>query len=71
MIRADFFFWHLGTPLQRSQVGLLKSLLRKILEQRRDIIKTAFPELWEDLGKKNILQIHTLTDSWYPWTLAE
>jgi hypothetical protein len=33
LVPASFFFWNSGTPLQRSQRGLLRSLLRQILEQ--------------------------------------
>ena len=41
-----FFFWTSGSILQRSQTGLLRSLLFQLLDQRRDLIPWTFPELW-------------------------
>ena len=42
---AHFFFWHLGSGLQRSQNGLLQSLLHDILSQRPYLISLVMPEL--------------------------
>ncbi|KAK8030151.1 hypothetical protein PG993_011442 [Apiospora rasikravindrae] len=36
----SFFFWRPGTPLQRSIVGLLRSLLYQLCDQRQDRIKS-------------------------------
>ena len=43
---AAFFFWNSGTPQQRSQSGLLRSLLHEVLRKRRDLIPIVFPRLW-------------------------
>jgi hypothetical protein len=44
---AFFYFWALGPhPLQKSQIGLLRALLRQILGQVRDLISAVFPEQW-------------------------
>ena len=43
---AGFFFWTSGSPEQRSQVGLLRSLLFQILQQHKTLIPLAFPEVW-------------------------
>ena len=46
LITAHFFFWTSGSSLQRSQSGLLRSLLFDILNQQPSLIPWAFPELW-------------------------
>lgn len=43
---ATFFFWNSGTSLQRSQSGLLRSLLYEILSQHRELIGNLLPALW-------------------------
>ena len=43
---AAFFFWGSGTYEQRSQSGLLRSLLHEVLRQRRDLIPVVFPTDW-------------------------
>ena len=41
---ATFFFWNSGTQEQRSQIGLLRSLLFQILHHRPALIHQIFPE---------------------------
>lgn len=41
---ATFFFWNSGTREQRSQIGLLRSLLFQILHHRPTLIHQIFPE---------------------------
>lgn len=43
---ASFFFWNLGSPLQKTQEGLLRSLLYEILRKRPYLISVVMPELW-------------------------
>lgn len=45
LLFISFFLWNAGTPLQKSQSGLLRSLLFQILEKREDLIPVAFPNL--------------------------
>ncbi|KAF2968673.1 hypothetical protein GQX73_g4937 [Xylaria multiplex] len=44
---GQFFFWLPGTAQQKSLKGLLRGLLYSILDKNRDLIPTAFPDLWE------------------------
>lgn len=46
---AGFFFWTSGSLEQRSQAGLLRSLLFQLLSENQELIPYAFPELWERL----------------------
>ncbi|KAH7418606.1 hypothetical protein BKA64DRAFT_635725 [Cadophora sp. MPI-SDFR-AT-0126] len=43
---ATFFFWNSGTDLQKSQQGLLRSLLFQVLSHNRDLIPIVLPTQW-------------------------
>ena len=47
LITADFYFWHAGTELQKSQEGLLRSLLHGILFQCPELMPQVLPMQWE------------------------
>jgi serine/threonine protein kinase/uncharacterized C2H2 Zn-finger protein len=44
---ASFFFWSAGTSIQRSMVGLLRSLLQTILQQYSPAIPALFLDRWK------------------------
>ncbi|KAK3986477.1 hypothetical protein QBC44DRAFT_384058 [Cladorrhinum sp. PSN332] len=50
LIQASFFFWNLGTDLQKSRTGLLRALLYDILRARPQLISIVMPELWMALA---------------------
>jgi predicted ATPase len=41
---SGFFFWNSGSPIQRSQTGLLKSLLFQALQRRPNLVRLVFPK---------------------------
>lgn len=43
---GSFFFWNSGTRQQRSQTGLLRTLLHDILSQNRELIPIVMPSVW-------------------------
>ncbi|RSM04103.1 hypothetical protein CEP52_007075 [Fusarium oligoseptatum] len=45
---ADFFFWYLGTPEQKTQGGLSRALLYKILSSHPNLIPEALPAMWKE-----------------------
>lgn len=45
LVSASFFFWNLGTDLQKSQSGLLRSFLYSILSNRPYLMAAVMPEL--------------------------
>lgn len=45
LVTASFFFWNLGSTLQKSQEGLLRSLLHDILSKHQYLIPSIFPSL--------------------------
>ena len=46
LVVASFYFWAAGTELQKSQEGLLQSLLYEILSQCPELIPVAVPQRW-------------------------
>lgn len=40
LVIAKFFFWNAGTDMQKSQIGLFRSLLYEVLRQCPDLIQT-------------------------------
>ena len=66
---ASFFFWNSGTREQRSQTGLLRSLLFQILQHQPHLAPSIFPE------ENARLQSINSSDLWnvpkQPWTLRQ
>lgn len=48
MIMAAFFFWHLGTPEQKTKDGLFRGLLYTILNADPSLIPLLLPEMWQE-----------------------
>ncbi|KAL9618347.1 MAG: hypothetical protein Q9160_006929 [Pyrenula sp. 1 TL-2023] len=44
-VTANFFLWNMGSALQKSQTGLLRSLLLDVLDRHQGLIPSAFPGL--------------------------
>lgn len=47
LVFASFFFWKPGSELQRSLLGLVRTLLFHVVAQCRDIIPEVFEEFWQ------------------------
>lgn len=48
LFTGQFFFWYSGSLLQKSQEGLLRSLLYEVLRQCPRLIRKIWPELMKD-----------------------
>ena len=60
LIIASYFFWNAGTDMQKSQLGLLQTLLYTILQQCAPLVSQICPA-----------QIQKATSSTHSWTRAE
>jgi hypothetical protein len=60
LVTASFYFWNAGTAMQKSQQGLLQSILFEVLNQCPDMIPSICPELWEKLGRGYITSAWSL-----------
>lgn len=54
LLVVNFFFWNMGTLLQKSNVGMLRSLIYSVLEKYPELTPAIFPDLyrnWKDSGR--------------------
>ncbi|KAH8756401.1 hypothetical protein F5883DRAFT_372051, partial [Diaporthe sp. PMI_573] len=50
LVVASYYFWAIGSPMQRSKEGMLRTLLHGLLSQADpEVIATVMPESWEAL----------------------
>jgi hypothetical protein len=68
LIVATFFFWNSGIPDQRSQVGLLRSLLYAVLDAKPSLIPDVLQKEWDKLSN---LSAHDLPFPNKEWSLIE
>ncbi|KAH8803347.1 small s protein, partial [Xylogone sp. PMI_703] len=45
---SGFFFWNSGDNEQKSQRGLIRSLLFEILKRHRNLLPRVMPDIWEE-----------------------
>lgn len=61
----NFFFWNLGTSLQKSHVGMLRALIQDVLERYPELIPVVLPGIyqnWSDtgfMGEPNYVEVKT------------
>ena len=60
LFTTHFFFWHAGTDMQKSQQGLLQTLLYHVLRQCRSLVRKVCPSRWRDADPVDL-----------KWTLPE
>lgn len=53
LVTAAFFFWRSGARLERSEEGLLRSLLYSVLTQKPEFSPTVLPKPWATLFGKS------------------
>ncbi|KAK2591279.1 hypothetical protein QQS21_011031 [Conoideocrella luteorostrata] len=61
---AGFFFWTSGSRDQRSQTGMLRSLLHQLLSSNMELIPETFPELWSKLRNMTTKERIQLSMEW-------
>lgn len=61
---SRFFFWNSGMKQQRSQAGLLRSLLYDILSQYPELLPTVLPAQWAARYSAECLGRHSPRESW-------
>src|SRR5438034_11793152 len=64
LVKASHFFWNAGTEMQKSQVGLLQSLLFEILRKYPGLIQTICLSRWRNCRDSSRY-------SFDPWTRKE
>jgi hypothetical protein len=71
VICASFFFWGSGTPVHRSQSGLLQSLLYQVLRQCPNPLPEVLPYLCKEMKKPTYRVLVALQERWHTWTAKE
>ncbi|PVH76810.1 hypothetical protein DL98DRAFT_424831, partial [Cadophora sp. DSE1049] len=66
---ATFFFWNSGTDLQKSQQGLLRSLLFQVLSHNPNLIPLVLPAQWAEHYNKPPTPKHQIKTK--VWSLRE
>lgn len=46
LLTAKYFAWSLGSELQKTPLGLLRSILHELLKQKPDLIPSVLPDMW-------------------------
>ena len=63
LVVAKFFFWNAGNVMQKSQEGLLQSLLHEVLSQCPQLMQSVCPSRWRN---SDLYDTHS-----EPWTINE
>jgi hypothetical protein len=63
LTKASHYFWSSGTEVQRSQEGLLRSLVYEILSSSPDLVRTVCPYRWKFAKQEKEID--------KPWTMSE
>ena len=63
LVIAKFFFWNAGNDMQKSQEGLLQSLLHEVLSQCPQLMESVCPSRW---GSSDLYDTHS-----EPWSKQE
>ena len=63
IVTANHYFWNAGSPIQRSQEGLLRSLIHGLLSQVPDSTVSVLGDRWNDLDAFSLAR--------YRWSLTE
>ena len=73
LIIPKFYFWSLGLPIQKSQIGLFRSLLYQIFDADPGIVDKILPQLVRDTASLRFSILEKLEDRnrWRDWTLKE
>ena len=71
IICAKFFLWNLGSAMQKSQVGLIRSLISQIIFHSPDLAKAMWPQVHEWVSAQSREFCHDLAMGWQEWQLSD
>jgi hypothetical protein len=66
LVTASYYFWHGGSAMEKSQEGLLQSLLFQLLNQCPELIPDVVPKRWQADNK-----FHYFPEPWSKEELAD
>ncbi|KAK1840554.1 hypothetical protein CCHR01_16828 [Colletotrichum chrysophilum] len=59
LITTNFFFWRLGSDIQKSLDGLRRALLYSILQELPEFTEDVFTRHWKSIFDDKVVSIHT------------
>ncbi|KAF4901597.1 hypothetical protein CGCVW01_v013304 [Colletotrichum viniferum] len=59
LLMANFFFWQLGTDMQKSLDGMRRVLLFSVLEEVPTLIQSVFPKHYQSIMEERPLQVRS------------
>lgn len=59
LLMANFFFWQLGTDMQKSLDGMRRALLFSVLEEVPTLIQSVFPKHYQSIMEERPLQVRS------------
>jgi hypothetical protein len=62
LMTLEFFFWNLGTRLQKNITGMLRSLLRGVLSQYPGLIPAVFPNIYKNVAAFDLSEEPSYTE---------
>jgi hypothetical protein len=62
LIVAKFFFWNLGTSLQKSVLGMLRTLMHTILDAHPELIPAVFTEAYHNWKESETIEEPTYVE---------
>ena len=70
LITPKFYFWSTGTVIQKSQIGLFRSLLYPIFAEHQPMLREIFPGLVRETANLPFEKLSTLRGTWHNWPLV-
>ncbi|PMD34239.1 hypothetical protein L207DRAFT_138175 [Hyaloscypha variabilis F] len=64
LITPAFFFWNSGVPEQRSQAGLLRSIIYEALQKHTHLFPLVFPEEWPKILELSRHEVSPISEVW-------
>jgi hypothetical protein len=64
LITPAFFFWNSGVPEQRSQAGLLRSIIYEVLQKHTTFFPVVFPEEWPKALELSSHGVSLMSETW-------
>ena len=68
---VSHFFRFEGSISQRSLHGLMQSLLYQLLNQRNQLVRLLFDDMWEEAANYTVDFLKSLPKAWHEWSLPE
>ncbi|TGO81415.1 hypothetical protein BPOR_1165g00020 [Botrytis porri] len=67
LIVLHFFYWNLGTPLQKRRTGMLRSILHEALSKYPELIPSTLPDIYSNRKESYVNDVPTFEEMKCLW----